>query len=265
MGHAWQSRHALYLTGRQRKGEKAMARKLYVGDAAIGRAIKSLGGVLNNVNDRVQDISVSIIKHAAGPGNGDMSRALDLCKTVARYKTLNVAYLVGFFAYFGNANVNLRANDGAGKVSLISKDSKRYRGFDPAGAEHNNWNEAFDNDGNRAKWYAGPEAPEFQPMTIGDLAARMLGFVKNTNKLISPENTKTVKGKEVPVFQLSEGDRQQVDYALAFIDKIAATLARHEDVQRKAAELAKAQAELEQDAPVMEAVENIVQPARKAA
>jgi hypothetical protein len=243
-----------------------MARKKYVGDAAIGRAIKSLGGVLNNVNERVQDIAVSIIEHAAGPGNGDMSRALDLCKTVARYKTLNVAYLVGFFAYYGNANVNLRANDGAGKVSLISKDSKRYRGFDPAGAAHNNWNEAFDDKGNRAKWYAGPEPAEFQPMTIGDLAARMQGFVKNTNKLISPENTKEVKGKNVPVFSLSEGDRQQVEHALAFIDRIANTLARHEEVEQAAKKFAEAQEALEQDNDVVEAIESVVvEGARKAA
>src|SRR6185369_9259082 len=104
------------------------------GLAGIDKGIKALSGIASNLNERVQDIAVAIVVHAAGPGNGDVSRALPLVQTVNRMRTLNTAFLVGWLAYFANCNVNLRADNGKGKVSLISRDSKRYRGFDPAGA-----------------------------------------------------------------------------------------------------------------------------------
>lgn len=224
------------------------------GLAAIDKGIKALAGIGNNLNQRVQDIAVAIIEHAAGPGNGDMSRALTLTQTVNRMRTLNSAFLVGFFRYFGNCTVNLRADNGKGKVSLLSKDAKAYRGgFDVVGARHNNWYDAFDADGNRSAWYAGPAPAEFQPFTVGDLAARMQTFVKNTTKLLT--DTKTVNGKEVSQVRLSEGDEQQVKNALSFIDRIAATLARHEDVEEKAKALAEAQEALEQDNDVVELIQ----------
>lgn len=223
-----------------------------VGLAAIDRAIKSIAGVAGNLNERIQDVAVAIVVHAEGPGNGDMSRALALVKTVNRFKTLNSAYLIGWFRHFGNANINLRANDGAGKVSLISKDSKVYRGFDVAGAKANNWNEAYDNDGNKSAWYQGPPPPEFVPETVGDIAERMRRFVKNTAKLLT--ETKTVNGKDVPFVQLAEGDRQQVENGLLFINRIAETLARHEEVEVKAAELAAAMEAEKQDDVVVQII-----------
>jgi hypothetical protein len=120
-----------------------MRKPKIVGLAGIDKAIKSIANVGQNLNERVQDVAVAIVEHAAGQGNGDMSRALTLVKTVNRMRTLNAAFLVGYFRYFASTNINLRANDGAGKVSLMARDAKGYRGFDVDGARANNWYEAF--------------------------------------------------------------------------------------------------------------------------
>lgn len=234
-------------------------RKKYVGDAAIGRAIKSLGGKIEGLNQTVQDIAVSIVVHAAGPGNGDVSRALDLCKTVQRHRTLNLAFLVGWFRHFGNCNVNVNADDGKGKVSLISKDSRAYRGFDPAGAEHNNWYDAYDpNTGKKAPWYQGPPPPEFKPATIGDLAEDFRRFVKRERDKLN--GTKEVNGNVIPLVVISEADAKQLDSAFDFIERIANTLARHEDMEQAAKALAEAQEAAEAD----EEVVAIMQPKEKA-
>jgi hypothetical protein len=229
--------------------------KNIVGLAGIDKAIKAFNGVASNLNERVQDIAVAIIEHGAGQGNGDMSRALTLCQSVKRHRTLNTAFLIGYFRYFGNVNVNLNANDGAGKVSLVSRDAKGYRGFDVDGARANNWYEAIDANGERAPWYAGPVPVDYTPLTVGDIAARMTNFAANTAKMLT--GTKTVNNKEVPIVQLAEGDRQQVENALLFITRIAATLARHEDVERKAQELAKAQEATEQDNEIVEVLNSV--------
>jgi hypothetical protein len=240
-----------------------MRKPKIVGLAGIDKAIKSIANVGQNLNERVQDVAVAIVEHAAGQGNGDMSRALTLVKTVNRMRTLNAAFLVGYFRYFASTNINLRANDGAGKVSLMARDAKGYRGFDVDGARANNWYEAFGENGERSNWYAGPAPAEFQPLTVGDLAGRMANFVKNTAKLLT--GTKDVNGKDVPVVFLSEGDRKQVENALLFIDRIAATLARHEDVELKAQELAKAQEALEQDNDVIEIIHQVAEQGKPAA
>lgn len=238
-----------------------MPNKKIVGLRAIDSAIASVAKVAGNLNSRVQDIAVAIIEHAAGPGNGDVSRALRLVQTVNKTRTLNTAFLIGYLRHFGSMNINLRADNGAGKVSLMAKDAKGYRGFDVDGARVNNWFEAFKDDGTRSDWYAGPAPAEFQPLTIGDLAERMANFVKNTAKLMS--DTKTVNGKDVNVVELAEGDRRQVEHALAFISRISATLARHEEVEQAAKAFAEAQEALKQDNDVIEILETVV-PAEKA-
>ena len=235
-----------------------MRKPKIVGLAGIDKGIKALAGIANNLNERVQDIAVAIVEHAAGPGNGDMSRALTLCQTVNRFRTLNTAFLIGWFRYFGNANINLKANDGAGKVSLHARDSKAYRGgFDVDGARANNWFDAMGKDGaTRAPWYAGPEPAEFQPMGVGDIADRMSNFVKNTRKLI--DSTKEVKGREVPAVVLTDADAEQVKNALLFIERISATLARHEQVAKLTKALEETTEATKQDEVV---VKVITQPA----
>lgn len=228
-----------------------------VGLQAIDKGIRALAGIAQNLNERVQDIAVAIVEHANGPGNGDVSRALTLCQTVNRMRTLNTAFLVGWFRYFGNCNVNLRADDGKGKVSLISRDAKAYRGgFDVEGARANKWFDAFTADGTRAVWYAGPAPAEFQPYTIGDEANRIRTFVEGERKRL--DATKTVNGKEVPLVALTDEDRTQMLNALMFMEKLAATLARHEEVRK----LAEQQAKLEQD--VDPQVAAIIQPQERA-
>lgn len=225
-----------------------------VGLRGIDGAIRTLNGVLSNANDRAQDIAVAIVDHAANAGNGDMSRALVLVQTMKRHRTMNTAFIIGWFRFFGNCNINLRANDGAGKVSLITKDSKAYRGgFDVAGAKANKWYEAMNDDGTRARWYEGPEPADYVPDTIGDVAERITRFVKRLNDDLG--KTKTVKGKEVPLIRLSDDDEKQLHNALQFVERIAATLARHEDVQQLAAKLAEATEAANQDDEVIAVIE----------
>jgi hypothetical protein len=232
-------------------------RKAIVGLKGIDNAIKSIAGIATNLNERVQEVAVAIVQHAAGEGNGDMSRALVLCKTTARFRTLNTPFLIGWFRYFGNANINLKANDGAGKVSLHARDSKAYRGgFDVDGAKANNWFDAFDAEGNRSKWYAGPDMPDYEPMGLVDIATRMTQFAKNTRKLM--DSTKEVKGKEVPAVVLSDDDKVQVNNALAFIERISATLSRHDRVVQLQAELEKTEQNVD------ETVEQVIQIQEKA-
>lgn len=226
-----------------------------VGLAGIDRSIKSLSKIGANLNERVHDTALAIVEHGAGQGNGDMSRALTLCQAVARLRSMNVAYLIGYFRHFASTTVNLRGNDGKGKVSLMAKDAKGYRGFDVDGARVNKWYDAFDKEGNRAAWYAGPATPDFQPEGVGDIAERMRRFVKNTGTLLT--GTKDVNGKPVPLVALAEGDRQQVENALLFISRIAATLARHDDVEQKAQALAKAQEATEQDNEIVEVLASV--------
>lgn len=219
--------------------------KKIVGDAAIGRAIRSLNTRLGNINNDVQNIAVAIVEHAADKGNGDMSRSLELCKTVARHRTLNVAYLIGWFRYFASTNINLRANDGAGKVSVMKADAKGYRGFDVEGARANNWFDAFDAKGERSPWYAGPAPADYQPMTIGDIAEDFRRFVKR--ELDKVEGTKEVNGKVVPIALLSEADKAGLHNALEYIERVANRLARHEDVRKAQEAMAQAEAAANED------------------
>jgi hypothetical protein len=217
-----------------------MAQKL-VGLAAIDKAIKAIGGVADNLNERVQETAVAIIEHAAGPGNGDVSRALTLCQRVKATRTLNVAYLVGFFAAFAGTNVNLNK----ATVNLFARDSKKQRGFRVAEARANNWFDAIDKDGNRAAWYAGPQPEDYTPEGVGGVAERITRFVDRVNRDL--ERTKTVRGKEVPLFKLSDDELKQVHNALAHIESIAKTLERAELLAETEAMRERLVAEAEQD------------------
>jgi len=231
-----------------------------VGLAAIDKAIKGIANVGANLNERVQDVAVAIIEHAAGDGNGDVSRALTLTQTVDKMRTLNQAYLIGFFRYFGNCNVNLSANDGKGKVSLVAKDAKGYRGFDAAGAAHNKWYDAFDAAGNRANWYAGPEPAKYEPLTIGDLSQRMQQFVKRTRDLLDKQVDE--RGYNGPAVVLAEGDRIAINNAMQFIERISNTLARHEEVEQHMKAAAEAQEAAAEDEGVLAVIQQ--QPQEKA-
>lgn len=206
-------------------------RKQYIGDAAIGRAIAGLGKLADNLNDRVQDIAVSIVEHANGAGNGDVSRFLQLVKAVKRTRTLNANYLIGWGRAFCSCNVNLSANDGAGKVSIHARDSKAYAqfgSFNVAGAKANNWYDAVNDEGTRALWYVGPTPAEFTPMTIGDAADDFTRFVEREVKRVN--GTTKVGGKDVPTFNLTDDDKQQLNNAFDLIKRVAATIARHDRV-----------------------------------
>jgi hypothetical protein len=224
-------------------------RAALVGLAAIDRSIRTISGIVDNLFGRIQETAVAIVVHAAGPGNGDMSRALTLCQAVNKHRSMNVNYLVGWFAAFAGTNVNLRE----ATVKLFAKDNKKQRGFRVDEAKANNWFEAVDANGDKAKWYAGPVPDTYEPDGIGDIAQRMQNFVKNTAKRL--DDTKTVNGKEVPVVRLTAEDRQQVESALAFIDRIAATIARHESVQKLEEQLKKATDEAGQDKDVLAVLE----------
>lgn len=200
-----------------------MANKI-VGLAGIDKAIKQIAGVGANLNERVQECAVAIIEHAAGAGNGDVSRALTLCQTVARFRTLDVGFLVGYFAAFAGANINLRK----GTVNLFARDSKKQRGFRVDEARANNWYEAIDDEGNRAPWYQGPERPPFQPDGVGDIADYLARQAKRLMERL--DGTKEVNGKDVPLVKVTKAEREQIEEAIDLIEVIAKRLARHEDI-----------------------------------
>lgn len=196
------------------------------GLAGIDKAIKAIAGVGANLNERIQDTAVAIVEHAAGAGNGDVSRALTLCQTVARFRSLDVGFLVGYFAAFAGTNVNLKK----ATVNLFSKDSKKQRGFRVDEARANNWFDAIDEDGKRAPWYQGPDRPPFQPDTIGDL---MDYYIKTGKRLLERlDGKKMVNGKEVPLVAINKADRQRLETAVQMITDIAQTIARHEDAAK---------------------------------
>lgn len=226
------------------------------GLALIDRNIRTIRGIGQNINARVQETAVLIVEHAAkggvGGGNGDVSRALLLCQALPN--TFNRNYLVGWFAAFAGTNVNLKK----GTVNLFSKDSKKQRGFRVDEAKANNWFEAIDKNGERAPWYAGPEPEDYVPEGLGDVAEDIQNMVTRMNKKLA--GTKTVKGKEVPLVSLTAEEEQQVHNALNFINQLAATLARREDVAAKKAMLDEAIAASEQDEEILE----IIQPKEEA-
>lgn len=199
-------------------------RAAIVGLAGIDKAIRSLAGVLESGQVRVQEIAVAIVDHAANAGNGDVSRALTLAQTVKRYPSMNVGFLTAWFAAFAGTNINLNK----GTVGLFSKDSKKQRGFRVEEAKANNWFDAFDEKGERAPWYQGPDRPPFQPDTIGDLAEYLAKQAKRLRERL--DDTKEVNGKKVPLVTLNKKDRQNFETALDMIETISAQLARHEAV-----------------------------------
>ena len=126
------------------------------------------------------------------------------------------------------------------------------------GARANNWYEAYVN-GERAPWYAGPAPAAFEPATIGDIAEDFRRFVKREMDKLTA--TKEIGGKVVPIVNITDADKAQLDNAFDFINKLANTLARHEDVARKLAEAEAAKAALEAEADPQ--VEGVLQPQEK--
>lgn len=224
--------------------------KLLVGVAAISAGIKEIAGVADNLNARIQQSLESIIAHAAGDGNGDVSLALDLVKATKRYRTINTAFIIGYLRHFGSITINLKANNGKGKVSLMSKDAKGYRGFDVEGAKVHNWFDAVNDDGERAAWYQGPTPEAYEPDTIGDVSGRYMNFVKRERERL--DGTKTVGGKEVPLVRVSESDRKALESALDLFERFATTLARHEDLEKLKQQMAEATEAAGQDKEVVE-------------
>jgi hypothetical protein len=193
------------------------------GLTAIDSGIKELRGVIANALERVQVIAVAIISHAAGAGAGDVSRAGHLMAALPRSMDRNM--LAGFFEAFGSINA---AKLKQGEVKLLSRDSKNYVGFDVDGANANNWYEAFDEQGNRAPWYRGPNQPEFEPDGLGDIAGRIENFAKRLDKSLTA--TKEVKGREVPQVELNGEDLEQVKAAIETVRRIGSKLACRERI-----------------------------------
>lgn len=217
------------------------------GLAAIDGGIKELRGVVANVLDRVQVIAVAIIAHAAGDGAGDVSRAGHLMAALPRSFDRNM--LAGWFEAFGSINAAKLKN---GEVKLLSRDSKNYVGFDVDGAKSNNWYDAFDSNGERADWYRGPNQPEFEPDSLGDIAGRFDNFAKRVEKSLTA--TKEVKGREVPQVELTNEDLEQVKAAIETVRKIGAKLACRERIGELKTELDKSEQLLEEPVVFGEAV-----------
>lgn len=196
----------------------------------IDKGIRELKGIVENVNQRVQGLAVAIISHAKD--HGDCSRALTLVNALP--STFRREFLIRFFRHFGSIGIDVKGQ----KVRLISADTKGYRGFDVDGAKANNWYEAADAAGNRADWYTGPAPAQFEPNTLGDFGQNIVNFSERLSKQL--DATKEVGNKEMPVYRLSDEDRQRADNALAFLKQLGKdVMAReeHEETQRRADEL----------------------------
>jgi hypothetical protein len=203
-----------------------MAGKL-IGLKAIDNAITQISGIVANVDERVQEVAVAIVEHAAGPGQGDVSRALPLVQALsnAGQRTL----LVRWFLYHGSIGINLRGNDGRGAVKRVTRDSKTFRkdvpnGYDVDGARLNNWFQPFNEKGERAIWYQGPNPDEFVPNTLVDFSNGIENFVTRMTKQLDATKEVRIDGelREVDLYALSPEQRDTAKKVLGAMSRVAA-------------------------------------------
>lgn len=214
-----------------------------VGLAAIDRHIGQLSGIVANVNQRVQDIAVAIIEHAAGDGAGDVSRALKLVKALPN--SFRREYLIRYFRYFASTGIDLKKD----KVGLISRDNKDFRGFDVDGARANNWFDAFDAAGNRAPWYEGPAPRDVEPNTLVEFGETISNFVKRQTKQLDATRD---DGK--PVYALTDEQRETAKQVLTAIDRVAAYVGGVANTEHLKAELVRMEQMVNEMKPGVEAL-----------
>lgn len=201
------------------------------------KRIAGLRGLVANVNEEAQAIAVGIIAHAAKPaseggGNGDVSRAIKLVQALPL--SMNRTFMLRYLLYFGSIGINLK--DGTCKV--VSRDSKNFRGFDVDGAVANKWYEPFDEDGNRAHWYEGPNPRQFEPNTAVDFVGNVHNFIDRINRQL--DETKKVNGTDVPLYRVDDETKANIRRVLGVMKKATAILGARDakaELERQIAEL----------------------------
>lgn len=191
-------------------------------DAKLGE----LRGVVANVGDRVQELAVAIIAHAAGAGAGDVSRALTLVQALPN--SFRREYLLQYLKYFGSIGIDLKG----GKVRVLSRDNKAYRGFDVDGAKANRWDEPFEADGvTRKPWYQGPNPQAFESSTIGDFGMNVVNFGDRLAKQLDATKPRFPGSTdEVPVYALTPEQREQANAAISTLKRLGLSIAAGEEI-----------------------------------
>lgn len=207
---------------------------LLAGLAAIDAGITELKGIVANVNERVQQLAVSIISHDVE--TGDCSRALKLVNVLPN--SYRREFLIRYFEYFGAIGIDVKGQ----KVKHIDTNSKRYRKPDVAAAKEHNWFEPFDANGKRADWYAGPNPAAFEPNTLGNLGQNVLRFADRflgtDGKAGDLSKTKdNGSGKQVPLYDLTDAERKQAETVFNGVRKLGLMLMARERTEALTAEV----------------------------
>ena len=122
----------------------------------IDAKIRTIKASSTKLAANVQEVAVAIIEHAAGPGNGDVTRALALVQAIGTAS--NQRKLIFWFGYFANIGMDVNNN----KVRRLKAGGSTYRdcgngGYDIEGAKANPWNTFED----------PRQPPEQLPNTLG--------------------------------------------------------------------------------------------------
>lgn len=233
-------------------------------NATLDKEIKDLKGIVQNVNERVQVILVGIIAHAND--SGDCSRAKPLVNTLRTQEDRRNA--VEFLAYFGNVGCKMEKGV-CTEVNRIDKGSKRYhaRGTglfdaDVDGAKSFDWWQPYDADGNRFPWFAGPPKPLYTPGTLGNLgenvmrfADRFLGTDTRDGELSKTKDNGA--GKQVPIYDLTDHEREQATAILKGMRKLGLMLMARERTEELTAEVVKLNAFVDATTKITEDLENL--------
>lgn len=122
----------------------------------IDARIRGIKTSVTKLASNVQEVAVAIIEHAAGPGNGDVTLAIQLVRAIGT--GANQRKLIFWFGYFANIGMDVANN----KVRRLKEGSQNYRdcgngGYDIEGAKANPWNTFED----------PRQPPEQLPNTLG--------------------------------------------------------------------------------------------------
>ena len=102
----------------------------------IDAAIRGIHKRYENARDAVQTVAVAIVEHAAGKGNGDCSRAANLCRALPNHLRRS---LVVWFQQVSPINVTMGKTAKDDTSRLRKDDSKLYNPFNIDKARALNW------------------------------------------------------------------------------------------------------------------------------
>ena len=204
--------------------------------ATIDKNIKELRGIVSNVSDRVQTLAVAIIQHDME--HGECSRAVPLVNVLKSADQRQ--NLIQFFAYFGAIGIKVDKGVATGVGHIVST-AKRYNKPSVDGAKQFRWDEPYNADGSKAVWFQGPNRALFISGTLADVGNNILSFAERlTGQLDKTKDNGA--GEEVPLFVLTDAERNEVNAAMATLRTLGKAVMAREllaDNAREATELQK--------------------------